>query len=126
MEMKKIAAVVVGGLVLLAILGLAYSNFGSSGHALACGGGWGASGGGNYVPQRRGPSDSFASRTPALTEEQAHNVIANHINKLNPDLKVGEMQDAGSYYEAEVLGANGDVVQRLGVDKESGRMILIN
>jgi hypothetical protein len=53
-------------------------------------------------------------------------VVANHVKKLNPDLKIGRMQDEGSYYEAEVLGANGDVVQRLGVDKESGRMILLN
>jgi hypothetical protein len=33
--MKNIAMVVVGGLVLLAMLGLSYSNFGGSGHALA-------------------------------------------------------------------------------------------
>jgi hypothetical protein len=124
--MKKIGAVVVGGLLLLAMFGFAYSHFGGSGHALACGGGLGSAGGGDYVPQRRGPSDWLANRAPALTQEQAHDVVSNHVKGLNPDLRIGRLKDAGSYYEAEVLGANGDVVQRLGVDKESGRMMLIN
>lgn len=137
--MKRIGAVIVGGLIVLVMLGLAYSNFGGTGSALACGGwgsagsqscgAWGSpgsSGGGDYVPQRRGLSDSFKNRAPALTQDQAYDVVANQVRKLNPDLKIGRMQDAGSYFEAEVLGTNGDVVQRLGVDKESGRMILIN
>ena len=53
-------------------------------------------------------------------------MVSNQVKKLNRDLKIGQMKDVGSYYEAEVLGANGDVVQRLGVDKESGQMILLN
>jgi hypothetical protein len=126
--MKKLGAVIIGSLLVLAIFAFAHSNFLGSGPAFACGGmgSWGSSGGGDYVPQRRGLSNSFANRAPALTEGQAHDVVANHVKKLNPDLRIGQMKDAGSYYEAEVLGANGDVVQRLGVDKESGRMILIN
>jgi hypothetical protein len=126
--MKKLGAVIIGSLLVLAVFAFAHGNFWGSGPAFACGGmgSWGSSGGGDYVPQRRGLSDSFANRAPALTKEQAHDVVANHVKKLNPDLKIGQMKDAGSYYEAEVLGANGDVVQRLGVDKESGQMILIN
>jgi hypothetical protein len=126
--MKKIGAVVAGGLLLLAVFAFAYGNFANSGPALACGGmgSWGSSGGGDYVPQRRGFSSSFENSAPSVTQEQARDVVANHVKRLNPDLKIGRMQDAGSYYEAEVLGANGDVVQRLGVDKESGRMILLN
>jgi hypothetical protein len=68
----------------------------------------------------------FANKAPSLTQEQARDVVSNHVKKLNPDLKIGRLQDAGRYYEAEVLGANGDIVQRLGVDKESGQMILLN
>jgi hypothetical protein len=126
--MKKLGAVIIGRLLLLALFGFAYTHFWGSGPAFACGGmgSWGSSGGGDYVPQRRGPSGLFANRAPGLTQEQAHDVVANHVKKLNPDLKIGRLQDAGSYYEAEVLGANGEVVQRLGVDKESGQMMLIN
>jgi hypothetical protein len=125
--MKKIGAVVIGSLLVLGVFALSHSNFWGSGPAFACGvGSWGSAGGGDYVPQRRGPSNSFANRAPALTKEQAQDVVANQVKKLNPDLRIGQMKDAGSYYEAEVLGADGNVVQRLGVDKESGRMILIN
>jgi hypothetical protein len=127
-EMKKLGAVIIGSLLVLGVFSLSHRNFWGSSPAFACGGmgSWGSSGGGNYVPQQRGLSGSFANKAPALTQEQAHDVVANHINRLNPNLKIGQMKDAGSYYEAEVLGANGDIVQRLGVDKESGRMILIN
>jgi hypothetical protein len=128
--MKKLGAVIIGSLLVVATFAFVHSNFWGSGSAFACGGmgmgSWGSTGGGDYVPQRRGLSDSFANRAPALTKEQAHDVVANQVKKLNSDLRIGQMRDAGSYYEAEVLGANGDVVQRLGVDKESGRMILIN
>jgi hypothetical protein len=126
--MKKLGAVIIGSLVLLAMFGFAYSNLWGAGPAFACGGmrSWGSSGGGDYVPQRRGPSGLYTNGAPGLTQEQAHDVVANHVKRLNPDLKIGRVQDAGSYYEAEVLGANGDVVQRLGVDKESGQMMLLN
>jgi len=125
--MKTFGAVIIGGLLLLAVFGVAFSNFSGFGHAQACGRGWGAPGGGDYVPQQRsGLSNSFRNSAPALTQDQAQELVANHVKKLNPDLKIGRLQDAGSYYEAEVLGTNGQVVQRLGVDKESGRMILIN
>jgi hypothetical protein len=125
-EMKTFGAVIIGGILLLAVFGVAFSNFSGFGHVQACGGGWGAPGGGNYVPQGRAPSSSYMNRAPAVTQEQAQKLVANHVRKLNPDLKIGRLQDAGSYYEAEVLGANGDVVQRLGVDKQSGQLISIN
>jgi hypothetical protein len=127
-EMKKLGAVVIGSLLVLGVFALSHSNFWGSGPAFACGGrgSWGAAGGGDYVPQQRGLSGSFANRAPALTREQAQDVVANQVKKLNPDLRIGQMKDVGSYYEAEVLGADGNVVQRLGVDKESGRLILIN
>ena len=126
--MKKIGVVILGGLVLVAMFCFARSHFWGSGSAFACGGmgSWGSSGGGDYVPHRRGSCALFANRAPGLTQEQAHDVVANQIKKLNPDLKIGRIHDQGSYYEAEVLGANGEVVQHLGVDKESGQVILIN
>jgi hypothetical protein len=126
--MKKLGAVIIGGLLIVALFAFAHSNFLGSGSAFACGGGgsWGSAGGGDYVPQQRGLSGSFANKAPALTKEQAQDVVANQVKRLNPDLRIGQMKDVGSYYEAEVLGADGNVVQRLGVDKESGRMILIN
>jgi len=123
--MKTFGAVIVGGLLLLLVLGVAVSNFSGFGHAQACGR-WGAAGGGDYVPQRRGPAGPLLNRAPTVTQEQAQELVASKVKKLNPELKIGKLQDFGSYYEAEIVGTNGDVVQRLGVDKESGQMIVIN
>ncbi len=125
--MKMYVGVISLVILVVGVMVLSDVPFGGPSDAGACACSYtsGTPGGGDFVPQRRDAPDSYFNR-PALTKEQAHDVVANHVRKLNPDLKIGRLQDAGSYYEAEVLGANGDVVQRLGVDKESGQMILIN
>ncbi|MFH1350107.1 MAG: hypothetical protein ABII26_04140 [Pseudomonadota bacterium] len=120
--MKKYIVIIISGMALLAIIGVGFNHSGMLSNAEACG--WGKSGGGDYVPQRRGLSGSFTNRA-ALTKEQAYDIVANHIRKLNPDLKIGQFKDAGSFYEAEIMASGGEVVQVLGVDKESGRIILM-
>jgi hypothetical protein len=125
--MKMYVGVISSVILVVGVMVLSDVPFEGPSDAAACACSYtsGTPGGGDFVPQRRDAPDTYFNR-PALTKEQAHDVVANHVKKLNPDLKIGRLQDAGSYYEAEVLGANGDVVQRLGVDKESGQMILIN
>jgi hypothetical protein len=125
--MKMYVGVISLVILVVGVMVLSDVPFGgpSDAGACACSYSSGTPGGGDFVPQRRDAPDSYFNR-PAVTKQQAHDVVANHVKKLNPNLKLGRLQDAGSYYEAEVLGANGDVVQRLGVDKESGQMIQIN
>ena len=102
------------GFVNAPVLGLAYSNACSSG----------LPGGGDYVPQQQSRSRSYFNR-PALTKEQAHDVLVNHVKKINPDLEIGEIKDGGSFYEAEILSVDKEVVERLAVDKESGQLRVI-
>lgn len=122
--MKRYVGIVIAGVLFLAIAGIGYDHVAGPSHANACG--WGRSGGGDYVPQKRGPTTGSLSTKPFLTKEQAYDVVENHVRKLNPALKIGQIIDAGSFYEANVLAENGEVVQRLGVDKESGQIMLIN
>ncbi len=122
--MKRYVGIVITGVLFLAIMGTAYNHFVGPNHARACGGG-GRSGGGDYVPQRRGSSGSLAQR-PSLTKEQVYDIVDNHVSKLNPSLKVGKIDDAGGFYEVEIISDEKEVIQRLGVDKESGRLMLIN
>jgi hypothetical protein len=61
-----------------------------------------------------------------MTKEQAHDVVAKHINRINPDLRIGLIKDAGSFYETEILNKDNRVVERLGVDKQSGRLMVLN
>ena len=91
----------------------------------ACG--YGQGGGQGYAPQRRdeGNRNQIANR-PALTEEQAQQIIEGHVTRLNSTLKVGPLNDTGELFEAEILSSDNEVVQVLGVDKRSGRIVLID
>ena len=115
--------------VVFLVLGVAgFSNlplFGPN-KAFACGCAFqgGAPGGGDYAPQSRGPSGSYFNR-PALTQQQAHDVLENTIKNWNPDLRVGEIKDGGSFYEAEILTETKEVFGRLAVDKQSGQIRVI-
>lgn len=91
--------------------------------AQACG--YGEGGGQGYVPQRRDNGNAYAAR-PALTSEQARQIIEQHVTKLNGALKVGPLQDAGELFQAEIFSPDDEVVQIIGVDKNSGRLVLIN
>ena len=91
--------------------------------AQACG--WGQSGGGDYVPQRRDSGSLWASKG-AVSESQAREIVTNYVKRLNPDLELGEVKDNGGFYEIEIVNQGREVVQMLGVDKRSGRLILLN
>ncbi|NOX33718.1 MAG: hypothetical protein GXP56_08260 [Deltaproteobacteria bacterium] len=96
--------------------------------AMACG--YGNSGGSDFVPQRQVPNGGNQvtgnQAAAAIDQEQAKTIVKNHVSKLNPDLVVGNINDAGGFFEVEVMNKDNEVVQMLGVDKYSGRLMLIN
>ncbi len=121
---RYVYALIISGLVLtLGSIDLPWSMGASD--ARACG--YGQGGGQGYAPQRRdqGNRNQYAFK-PALTEEQAQKIIEQHVTRLNSTLKVGPVTDAGALFEAEIFSADNEVVQVLGVDKRSGRLVLIN
>jgi hypothetical protein len=122
--MKKNFKKLVFGILSLAIFGFGFLMFTRHQQAEACG--WGGSGGQGYAPQRRGNQMGPLASKPAVTQEQAFDIVFNHIRKLNPDLRVGQINDAGNFYEAEILSTDNEVVQLMGIDKQSGRLVLIN
>jgi len=91
--------------------------------ANACG--WGQGGGEGYVPQRRDQNGFLAQKQP-LTQEQAKDIVANYVKRLNPNLTVGNVKDNGSFYEAEIIAEDNEVIQLVGIDKQSGRLIILN
>jgi hypothetical protein len=125
-EMKRWLGIIVMAILLLGLTG--FSNLPVIGldPAFACGCALsgGAPGGGDYAPQSRGPSGSYFDR-PALTEQQAHDVVENAVKKWNPDLEVGKIKDGGSFFEAEILTEEKEVFGRLAVDKQSGQIRVI-
>jgi hypothetical protein len=110
--------------MVIAVLTMAAAaNFVALDIAEACG--WGQAGGGDYVPQRRDRSGLWASKGD-VSESQAREIVTNYVKRLNPDLEIGKVKDNGGFYEIEIVGQGQEVVQLLGVDKRSGRLILLN
>ena len=119
--MKKLSKTLFMGIAILSIA--AMTQFVWTDMAAACG--WGQSGDGDYVPQRR-DSSGFLARKSAVSEEQAQDIVSGYVKKLNPNLEIGKVTDNGGFYEVEIVDAGNEIVQLLGVDKLSGRLIVLN
>ncbi|MGD8738748.1 MAG: hypothetical protein PVG34_00435 [Desulfobacterales bacterium] len=109
------ASLIIAIALLISFVGLDIAN--------ACG--WGQGGGQGYVPQRRDQNGFLAQKQP-LTQEQAKDIVANYVKRLNPNLTVGNVKDNGSFYEAEIIAEDNEVIQLVGIDKQSGRLIILN
>ena len=119
--MKKLTTPILTGSLILTIALLI--NFVGLDIANACG--WGQGGGQGYVPQRR-DSNGFLAQKQALTEEQARDIVTKYVKRLNPNLEVGSLKDNGSFYEAEIIAEDNEIIQLVGIDKQSGRLIVLN
>mgnify|MGYP000427514518 CR=1 FL=1 len=105
-------AVAFSGLILLIPVG---------NDAFACG--YEKSGGEAFTPKRQ--NSNFFQNT-SVTKEKAVEIVASHIKRLNPELRVGNVNDNGPLYEAEILSSDDEILQVLGVHKRSGRLVVIN
>ena len=119
---RDFVGIAVVGILVLGMFGFVNIPFLGLSHSSACNNG--TAGGGDYVPQKRNRVDSYFNR-PALTKAQAYDVLVNHVKKINPDLEIGEIKDGGSFYEAEILSVDKEVVEKLAVEKESGQLRVI-
>jgi hypothetical protein len=111
-------------LSLLIIVGSVFSfnHMGVMDEALACN--TGTPGGGDFGPRARyQPAPSRSGE--GVTQNQAYDILSDHISRLNPNLEVGKGLDAGTHYEFEVL-VDGKRVDRLAVDKSTGLIRLVN
>jgi hypothetical protein len=91
---------------------------------LACN--WGSQGGADYVPQRRGieqqqQQPQLSKRQP-LNAAQAQQIVSQYVKPINPNLTIGKPNDAGAYFEINLLSKDGEIVQIIGVDKYTGRL----
>ena len=76
---------------------------------------------GHMYDDPRRPYDR--QRREPLKEKEVKAMIENRLSaSRNPNLKVGKIEDKGFYFEAEVTTKDGSLVDKLMVDKETGRM----
>ena len=105
MKTKRIGKSLVVGVVVLSIAVLIQFTWVDI--AAACG--WGQSGGGGYVPQRR-DNGGFLAQKSAVSEDQARDIVTGYVKRLNPDLEIGKVKDNGGFYEVEIVDKGREVV----------------
>lgn len=89
----------------------------------ACG--FRGAGGEGYTPQQRSSGSNF--QNSGMSKDKAVEIVARHIKRLNPDLRIGNVNDAGPVYEAEILSKDDDeILQIIGVYKRNGQLVVIN
>jgi hypothetical protein len=120
-KMVLVGLVVAVGLVLG---GVAYAQY------------WGGYGGrmtgpgyGNYS---MGPGYGYCGGNTAgpdegkpLTQKDTESILRDYIGG-NPNLKVGEIKDKGTYFEGTIITKDNSLVARYGIDKDSGSVRPLN
>jgi hypothetical protein len=93
----------------------------------------GGQGGNNtYGGQQMGPgygnSPQYRQSQKPLDEKGAKEISENYLQSVqNPNLKLGKIKDAGSVFEVEIVTKkSGDLVSKLSIDKNTGRMSPVN
>ena len=58
-----------------------------------------------------------------MSKKDAERILADYLaSRRNPNLKLGKIQDEGSVFEADLLTQNNSLVDRLLVNKDTGRI----
>ena len=59
----------------------------------------------------------------SLDKEEAEKMVQRRLDfSRNPNLKLGSVEDKGEFFEAEILTRDDALVDKLIIDKETGRM----
>jgi hypothetical protein len=75
------------------------------------------------APQCNDNEPRYHQNQTYLDKKGAEKVFEDYLNaRHNPNLKLGKIKDEGSSFEAELLTQNNSLVDKLLVDKNSGRM----
>jgi hypothetical protein len=93
----------------------------------------GGQGGNNtYGGQQMGPgygnSSQYRQSQKPLDEKGAQQIAENYLQSVqNPNLKLGNIKDTGQVFEVEIVSKkSGDLVSKLSIDKNTGRMSPVN
>jgi hypothetical protein len=66
-----------------------------------------------------GGGGPVTSEQKPVTEKETEAILKDYIGR-NPNLKVGEIKDKGTYFEGEIVTKDNSLVTRLSIDKNTG------
>ena len=74
-----------------------------------------------YGDYKKGAADTgYGEKRPVTTVEDARKVLAAYFAKK--DVKIGEIREQELFFEAEILDKNDNLVDKVIVDKRTGRI----
>lgn len=76
--------------------------------------------GGNMPCQNCPYANNNAASQP-MSLEQARSMVGNYVAR-NPNLKIGSVEEKDGAYQAEIVTKDGSMVDRMVIDKSTGRM----
>ncbi|MBU3916604.1 hypothetical protein KKA14_13810 [bacterium] len=63
----------------------------------------------------------------AISMDQTAKIVNQYVRRLNPEFRVGEFNNAGHFYETEIMSASDEeVFHAIGVYKLTGRLMVLN
>jgi hypothetical protein len=71
-----------------------------------------------------GNSPQYRQSQKPLDKKGAQEISENYLQSVqNPNLKLGKIKDTGSVFEVEIVTKkSGDLVSKIAIDKNTGRM----
>jgi hypothetical protein len=114
---------------LVVALGLALGGIAYAQHWGGYGGHMMGPGYGNYT---MGPGYGYCGDNTAgtyegksLTQKDTESILKDYIGG-NPNLKIGEIKDQGTYFEGTIVTKDNSLVAKYGIDKDSGSVRPLN
>jgi len=74
-----------------------------------------------YGDYKKGARDSsYGEKRPVTTVEEAKRVLTEYF--VNKDVRIGEIKEKGLFFEAEIRDKSNNLVDKVIVDKRTGRI----
>ena len=84
--------------------------------------------GGQQMGSGYGNSSQYRQSQKPLDEKGAQEIAENYLQSVqNPNLKLGKIKDTGQVFEVEIVTKkSADLVSKIAIDKNTGRMSPVN
>jgi hypothetical protein len=75
---------------------------------------------GERSPYGGAKGGEYGEKKPVLTRDEAHKILKEYFSKR--EVRIGEVKEKELYFEAEILGKNNRLIDKVIVDKRTGRI----
>lgn len=73
-----------------------------------------------YGTYHKGTADGYGGKKPVTTKEDALKVLTNYF--ADKGVKIGQIREKQLFFEADILDKNNNIVDKVIIDKRTGRI----